>query len=54
MVVVAAPSVDVVGRHHTSSLDATIQDDNDNAPLSLLDSLGVEEPNYRTVEDSVR
>jgi RNA polymerase sigma-B factor len=37
--------------YQTSSIDATADYDNDNAAWSLLDVLGVEEPDYRTIED---
>ncbi|UAK31458.1 RNA polymerase sigma factor SigF [Nocardia asteroides] len=37
--------------YQSSSIDATADYDNDNTPLSLLDALGAEEPDYRTVED---
>jgi hypothetical protein len=37
--------------YHASSISEASQDEADNAPQSLLDTLGAEEPEYRTVED---
>ncbi|MRH93398.1 SigB/SigF/SigG family RNA polymerase sigma factor [Nocardia sp. SYP-A9097] len=37
--------------YRTYSLDEVIQGDTDYAPISVLESLGVEEPRYRAVED---
>ncbi|MET8876678.1 RNA polymerase sigma factor SigF [Nocardia sp. NPDC004604] len=37
--------------YQSSSIDAVVGDDIENAPLPLLDSLGSEEPSYQYVED---
>jgi RNA polymerase sigma-B factor len=37
--------------YQTSSINVTADYDNENAPLSLLDILGAEEPDYCTIED---